>query len=268
MAKAWLIASGKGGVGKSMVTACMAVALSRMGQRTVVVDADIGLRDQDAILGLENRVVYDVLDVIGKGCTLSQALIQHSLYENLNLLPASQFARVKNLDPKGFRKVIAQLKERFDHVLIDCPAGVERGLRGVVDSADEMLLITTPDDVCMRDVEKTAAVLAAKKAPRPWLIVNRLMPELVAAGEMYSAQVVAQTLDLQLMGEVPQDDMIYRALLKHMSPMEVDCEGRRALERIAKRMTGRQVALPEYGKLPGGLLGRLLRRKVKVMKLQ
>lgn len=268
MAKAWLIASGKGGVGKSMVTACLAVALSRMGQRTVVVDADIGLRDQDAILGLENRVVYDVLDVIGKGCTLSQALIQHSLYENLNLLPASQFARVKNLDPKGFRKVIAQLKERFDHVLIDCPAGVERGLRGVVDSADEVLLITTPDDVCMRDVEKTASVLAAKKAPRPWLIVNRLMPELVAAGEMYSAQVVAQTLDLQLMGEVPQDDMIYRALLKHISPMEVDCEGRRALERIAKRMTGRQVALPEYGKLPGGLLGRLLRRKVKVMKLQ
>ena len=268
MAKAWLIASGKGGVGKSMVTACLAVALSRMGQRTVVVDADIGLRDQDAILGLENRVVYDVLDVIGKGCTLSQALIQHSLYENLNLLPASQFARVKNLDPKGFRKVIAQLKERFDYVLIDCPAGVERGLRGVVDSADEVLLITTPDDVCMRDVENPAAVLAAKKAPRPWLIVNRLMPELVTAGEMYSAQVVAQTLDLQLMGEVPQDDMIYRALLKHMSPMEVDCEGRRALERIAKRMTGRQVALPEYGKLPGGLLRRLLRRKVKVMKLQ
>ena len=220
MAKAWLIASGKGGVGKSMVTACMAVALSRMGQRTVVVDADIGLRDQDAILGLENRVVYDVLDVIGKGCTLSQALIQHSLYENLNLLPESQFARVKNLDPKGFRKVIAQLKERFDYVLIDCPAGVERGLRGVVDSADEVLLITTPDDVCMRDVEKTAAVLAAKKAPRPWLIVNRLMPELVAAGEMYSAQVVAQTLDLQLMGEVPQDDMIYRALLKHMRSEE------------------------------------------------
>ena len=259
MAKAWLIASGKGGVGKSMVTACLAVALSRMGQRTVVVDADNGQRDQDAHMGLENRLGYDLLDVIGKGCTLSQALIQHSLYENLNLLPASQFARVKNLDPKGFRKVIAQLKERFDYVLIDCPAGVERGLRGVVDSADEVLLITTPDDVCMRDVEKTAAVLAAKKAPRPWLIVNRLMPELVAAGEMYSAQVVAQ---------VPQDDMIYRALLKHMSPMEVDCEGRRALERIAKRMTGRQVALPEYGKLPGGLLGRLLRRKVKVMKLQ
>ena len=88
--------------------------------------------------------------------------------------------------------------------------------------------------------QQSAAVLAAKKAPRPWLIVNRLMPELVAAGEMYSAQVVAQTLDLQLMGEVPQDDMIYRALLKHMSPMEVDCEGRRALERIAKRMTGRR----------------------------
>ncbi len=268
MAKAWLVASGKGGVGKSMVTAGLAVALSRMGQRTVVVDADIGLRDQDAILGLENRVVYDVLDVIGRGCTLSQALIQHSLYERLSLLPASQFARVKNLDPKGFRKVVGQLKERFDQVLIDCPAGVERGLRGVVDSADEVLLISTPDDVCIRDVEKTAAVLAQKEAPRPQLIVNRLMPELIAAGEMYSAQVVAQTLDLQLIGEIPQDDMIYRALLKHMSPMEVECEGRRALERIARRMTGQQVPLPGYGKAQGGVLGRLFRRKVKVMKLQ
>lgn len=268
MAKAWLIASGKGGVGKSMTSACLAVALSRMGQRTVVVDADIGLRDQDAILGLENRVVYDVLDVIGKGCTLSQALIQHSLYDNLSLLPASQFARVKNLDPKGFRKVVAQLKGRFDQVLIDCPAGVERGLRGVVDAADEVVLISTPDDVCIRDVEKTAAVLAQKKAPRPWLIVNRLMPELILAGEMYSARVVAQTLDMQLLGEIPQDDMIYRALLKHMSPMEVDCEGRRALERIAKRMAGQQTPLPDYGKAQGGLLGRLFRRKVKVMRLQ
>ena len=128
-AKAWLIASGKGGVGKSMATAGLAVALSRQGKKVVVVDADIGLRDQDAILGLENRIVYDILDVINKGCTLDQALVKHSLYEKLSLLPASQFARVKNMDPKGFRKVISQLKSRCDFILIDCPAGVERGLR-------------------------------------------------------------------------------------------------------------------------------------------
>ena len=267
-AKAWLIASGKGGVGKSMATAGLAVALSRQGKKVVVVDADIGLRDQDAILGLENRIVYDILDVINKGCTLDQALVKHSLYERLSLLPASQFARVKNMDPKGFRKVISQLKSRCDFILIDCPAGVERGLRGVVDAADEVILVSTPDDVCIRDVEKTAGVLAQKEAPRPRLIVNRLIPELIEAGEMYSAQVVAETLDLGLLGEIPQDEMIYRALLKHMSPMEVECEGRRAMERIALRMMGQEVLLPSYGKAEKGLLSRLFHRKVKVMKLQ
>ena len=113
--------------------------------------------------------------------TLDQALVKHSLYEKLSLLPASQFARVKNMDPKGFRKVISQLKSRCDFILIDCPAGVERGLRGVVDAADEVILVSTPDDVCIRDVEKTAGVLAQKEAPRPRLIVNRLIPELIEA---------------------------------------------------------------------------------------
>lgn len=267
-AKAWLIASGKGGVGKSMVTSCLGVALSRQGQKVVIVDADIGLRDQDAILGLENRIVYDILDVINKGCTLSQALVQHSLYEKLSLLPASQFARVKNMDPKGFRKVIGQLRSRFDHILIDCPAGVERGLRAIADAADEVILVSTPDDVCIRDVEKTASVLMEKKAPRPQLIVNRLQPALIEAGEMYPAKVVAETLDLHLLGEVPQEEMIYRALLKHISPMEVDCEGRRALERIALRMMGQEVPLPAYGQAEKRLLARLFHRKVKVMKLQ
>lgn len=268
MGKAWLIASGKGGVGKSMVAAGLAVALSRKGKRVVVLDADIGLRDQDVILGLENRIVYDVLDVIGKGCTLDQALVAHTAYSRLYLLPASQFARVKNVDQKGLRKVISQLKKRFDVVLIDCPAGVERGLRMLADSASEVILVTTPDDVCIRDVEKTAAVLAEKQAPRPWLIVNRLIPELIEAGEMYTAQVVAQTLDLSLLGEIPQDEMIYRALLRHMSPMEVDCEGRRALERIARRMLDEPVPLPGYGAVRASRLRRLFQRKVKVMKLQ
>ena len=110
MSQAWTVLSGKGGVGKSTVSVALGMALARRQLPCCLVDADLGLRSLDMLMNLHSRVVYDVLDVIGKGCTLSQALIQHSLYENLNLLPASQFARVKNLDPKGFRKVIAQLK--------------------------------------------------------------------------------------------------------------------------------------------------------------
>lgn len=264
MGKAWIIASGKGGVGKSTITSALATALCRMKQTVCIVDADIGLRDQDVILGMENRVVYDLTDVCAHRCTLPQALIQHTTEEKLYLLPAAQFARVKDVDPKDLRKIVRQLKNRFQHVLIDCPAGIERGLRGVLHTeCDDCLLICTPDDVCIRDVERTGSLIAEKKALRPQLIVNRLNAELIAAGEMYTAQVVAQTLDLPLLGEVPEDPVIYRALLKHIPLMDCRCEGAEALTRIARRMTGENVPLPGYGTKKPSLFRRMFGRKIQ-----
>lgn len=152
-------------------------------------------------------------------------------------------------------------------MLIDCPAGIERGLRGLLSAEyDETMIICTPDDVCIRDAERAVFTLEGKRLPRPSLIVNRLMPELIEAGEMYSAQVVAQTLDLSLMGEVPEDRTIYRAQIGHFSPMDADCEGQRALARIAGRMAGQAWALPAYGAAPKPWYRRLFAPRIKEVK--
>lgn len=255
MSTAWIIASGKGGVGKSTITASLGVAIAREGRRVCIVDADIGLRDQDALLGLENRIVFDLLDVANETCRLEQALVTPEGSTRLSLLPASQFARAKELEPKAFRKVLKKLKAEFDTILIDCPAGIERSLRGLMNSEiDECVLICTPDDICIRNAERTGGVMMKKGLPRPQVIVNRLMPDLIRSREMYSAATVAATLDLNLLGEIPEDPNVYRATLQHMSPMDVDCEARSALTRIAWRMLGADAdaPLPRYGtqKLP------------------
>ena len=248
MSKVWMIASGKGGVGKSTVTANLARALARLGRKVCVVDTDIGLRDQDALLGLESRIVFDLLDVADRVCALQQALISPEGEPNLSLLPASQFARAKELEPKAFRRVLAELKDSFDAVLIDCPAGVERSLRGLMNKEiDETVVICTPDDVCIRNVERVIPIMEKKDLPRPQVIVNRLIPDLIRSGEMYSAQTVAATLDVPLLGEIPDDPCVYRATLQHLSVLDIECEARHALMRIAGRMNGAGTPLPGYG---------------------
>ncbi len=248
MGTAWMIASGKGGVGKSTVTACVGRAMARTGRKVCIVDGDVGLRDQDAMLGLADRIVYDLLDVLEGRCRLEQALASPEDEERLTLLPASQFARAKEVKPGAFRKLLYKLKLRFDVVLIDCPAGIERSLRGLMnDAIDETVLICTPDDVCIRNVERAAGLIAQKELPRPRLIVNRLDEALIRGGEMYAAATVAATLDLELLGEIPDDPFLYRAALLHLSPMEIDCESREALLRIADRMMGLDRPLPGIG---------------------
>ena len=230
-------------------------------------DADIGLRDQDALLGLENRIVYDLVDVCNKDCRLQQALISPPNEPKLTLLPAAQFARAKELDPKAFRRIIAELKRTNDHVLIDGPAGIERGLRGLLSAdVEETVIICTPDDVCIRNAERAVFTLDGKHLPRPWVIVNRLNSELIRGGEMYSAEVVAQTLDLPLLGEIPEDPVIYRALITHMSLMDADCEGQRALSRIARRMAGGSIPFPAYGVKPLPWYRGLTHRRLKEVK--
>lgn len=248
MGTAWMIASGKGGVGKSTITACVAQAMAKKGNRVCIVDGDVGLRDQDVLLNLQNRVVFDLLDVAQGNCRLDQALVNPDDDAHLALLPASQFARAKELKPAAFRKIVLRLKLLYDVVLIDCPAGIEGSLRHLMsDAIDETVLVTTPDDVCIRNAERARAVMEKKGMPRPRIIVNRLDEYLVRGGEMYSAATVVSVLDMPLLGEVPDDPFIYRAVLKHISPMQIDCDGRNALQRIAERMLGRDIPLPGYG---------------------
>lgn len=264
MGTVWMIASGKGGVGKSTISAALGTALARQGQKVCIVDGDIGLRDQDAILGVEDRIVFDLVDVADKDCRLPQALVTPSDIPNLSLLPAAQFRRVKELDRKAFRKILLMLQQCRDHVIIDCPAGIERSLRGLMNAlVDRTIIICTPDDVCIRNAERVASLMQEKQLPRPQLIVNRLDSQLIRHGEMYSAATVAATLDLELLGEIPEEPTIYRALLKHMNIMDTVCEGHDALDRIAHRMMGEDLPLPAYGTEKVGFFRRLFAPKLK-----
>lgn len=249
MGKVWLIASGKGGVGKSTLSAMLGTALAHRGQNVCIVDMDIGLRSQDILLSMQDRMVFDLMDVCEGSCDLDSALNSADGEDHLFLMACPQFSRVKELDPKQIAKVIAQLKERFDHVLLDSPAGIERGLRHLTRChPDEIILVATPDDLCIRDAERALQVLTGKKLPRPRVIVNRLVPDYIEIGEMYKASTVAETLDVQLLGEVPEEPAVYRAQLNHLSILDVDCEARSAALRIAGRMMGENPPFPDYGK--------------------
>ena len=253
-----LIASGKGGVGKSTVTANLGLAMGRMGRRVCVIDMDIGQRDLDLVLGLADAVVYDLMDVVCKGCAPSLALLQVPGAEQVYLLPAAQFAKARDLDPKALRKVIRRLREQFDEILLDCPAGVERWVRNAAAcEPDEALLVVTPDDVCLRDAQRMADVLRHKEVTALRLLVNRLMPDLVREGAMMSARQTAAVLDIPLAGEIPEDPAVYRALLTHTSLTDTDTPAGQAFGRIARRLGGEEVPFPDHSARKPGWLRRL-----------
>lgn len=253
-----LIASGKGGVGKSTLTANLGAALARRNRSVVIVDADIGLRAQDTILCLENSVVYDLVDCIKKDCSLEQALLDCPGIPGLKLLPASQFDRARVLEPDRLRRVLNELKESSDYVLIDSPAGIEKGLRNLLNAGpDQSIIISTPDDLCVRDAEKAAALIEAKQLPRPQLIINRLDNDLIRRNEMLPARVIADTLDLTLLGEIPEDPAVYRSILRKKLFIDYDCPARSAVLRIAGRLLGDRIPFPEIGHARIPLLRRL-----------
>ncbi len=258
------IASGKGGVGKSTFTANLGAVLAHRGLSVVIIDMDIGLRSQDALLSLENRIVYDLVDVASKECDLDQALVSHPSIPGLTLLPAAQFARSKALEPARLRKILAELKTGHDYILLDCPAGIERGFRNALNAGvDQTILIVTPDDVCIRDAERAAQILDSKHLSRPRIVVNRLNDRLIHRGEMYSARTVAETLDLELLGEIPEDSVVGRSILHHALFVDFDCEARGAMLRIASRLTGTEVPFPDYGKRRVSLWYRLFPTQMK-----
>ena len=246
MSQTWMIVSGKGGVGKTMITSAMGIALAKRKMSCCCVDMDIGLRNLDMLLGMQNKVVYDVLDVAHKDCKLKYALIEHPVYPDLSLLPAAQLGDVDDMDSGDMERIVKKLKKRAGYVLLDAPAGIGRGIDNLLPCLDHAILVVTPDDVSIRDAERVIARLEEAGKGRPMLIVNRVIPEMVVAGEMYSPQTVAAALDVPLLGFVPDDRAVIASINHHESFMEQECEAAAAISRIAQRFLGEYVPMPAF----------------------
>ncbi len=263
MSQAWMIASGKGGVGKSTIAAALAVGLAMLKQHVAIVDADIGLRSLDVMLGLENHIAYDLVDVVHGTCKLKHALVSHWRYPTLSLLPAAQMCDSSGVTAQDMQRLIVRLKRDFAYVLVDCPAGIGRGFQNVLGAADDTILVTTPDDVAMRDVERVCGLVTEYGLPRPMLIINQVAAQMVQSGEMLSPAAIAQVLDMQLLGILPKSDQVYRQLLRHETAIEGKGDVQSSLQRIIRRLTGEAVPFPVIEKDPRTALARLFGREKK-----
>jgi septum site-determining protein MinD len=212
MGKVIVITSGKGGVGKTTATANLGTGLAQLGRSVVLMDADIGLRNLDLVLGLENRIVFDVCDVVEKKCrSVRQALIKDKRFENLHLLPAAQSREKDAVKPEQMKELCDELRESFDFVLIDCPAGIEHGFRNAVAGANEAIIVTNPEVSAVRDADRVIGLLEASEKCNTSLIVNRVKQDMIRKGQMLSIPDVQEILNVKLLGVVPEDEKILRA---------------------------------------------------------
>ncbi len=251
------LTSGKGGVGKTTVTANLGVALARCAQRVVCVDADIGLRNLDVVMGLENRIVYDLVDVVEGRARLRQALIKDKRLPELQLLPAAQTREKSAVTEKQMIKLCEDLRKDFDFVLIDSPAGIEHGFKNAVAPADEIVIVVTPEVSAVRDADRVIGLVDANEKTPPRLIINRLRPAMVRRGEMLDTADVLEVLAIELLGIVPEDETIIIATNKGQPvALESNTVAGAAFMRIARRILGEDVPFHTFDD-SGGLLERL-----------
>ncbi len=208
MGEVIVITSGKGGVGKTTTSANIGTGLAVRGKSVVVVDADIGLRNLDVVMGLENRIVFDIVDVVGGVCKLKQALIKDKRHENLYLLPAAQTKDKTAVSQQQMKDLCAELKKDYDFVIIDCPAGIEQGFKNAIAGADRAIVVTTPEVSAVRDADRIIGLLEAAELHDPTLIVNRLRIDLVRRGDMLNIEDMKEILAIDLLGVVPDDEQI------------------------------------------------------------
>lgn len=208
MSEVIVITSGKGGVGKTTTSANIGTGLAMLDKKVVLIDADIGLRNLDVVMGLENRIVYNLIDVIEGNCRIKQALIKDKKYPNLFLLPAAQTRDKDAVTPEQMKKLCESLKEEYDYIIIDCPAGIEQGFKNAIAGADRALIVTTPEVSAIRDADRIIGLLEANELRDAKLIVNRIKPDMVKRGDMMSIDDVVEILAIDLIGSIPDDENI------------------------------------------------------------
>ena len=257
-----VITSGKGGVGKTTTTANIGAGLALQGKRVVLIDTDIGLRNLDVVLGLENRIVFDLVDVIDGTCRLKQALIKDKRFENLFLLPAAQTKNKLAVNPEQMRALISEMENDYDYILVDCPAGIEQGFLNAVAGAKSAIVVTVPEVSSVRDADRIIGLLSANGIDDVKLLINRLRPDLVKKGDMLSVDDLVEILGLDIIGIVPEDEMIFRSTnLGEPLVTGTSSPAGLAYRNVVRRIIGEDVDLMDFS---GSKLSRSLKRLFKI----
>jgi septum site-determining protein MinD len=241
-----VITSGKGGVGKTTTTANLGTALALAGKRVCLVDTDIGLRNLDVVMGLENRIIYDLVDVVEGRCTVQKALVKDKRFDDkLYLLPAAQTSDKTAVTPEQMKKLIDELKQDYDYILIDCPAGIEQGYRNAVAGADDAIVVTTPEVSAVRDADRIIGLLEKEEHIRPpRLIINRIRSHMVKSGDMLDIDEIVMHLSIDLLGIIADDENVIKAS-NNGEPIVLDPNSKASIayRNIARRILGESVPL-------------------------
>ncbi len=246
MGEVIVITSGKGGVGKTTTTANIGTGLALKNKSVVLIDADIGLRNLDVVMGLENRIVYDIVDVVEGRCRTKQALIKDKRYNGLYIIPAAQTRDKNAVTPEQMKKLSTELKKEFDYILIDCPAGIEQGFKNAVAGADRAIVVTTPEVSAVRDADRIIGLLEANDIKDPHLIVNRIRPQMIKKGDMMNVDDIIDILAIGLIGIVPDDENIIISTNRG-EPAVADEKSKagQAYRNITARIMGEKVPIME-----------------------
>lgn len=245
MGEAIVVTSGKGGVGKTTTTANIGTVLAHQGMKVCLVDTDIGLRNLDVVMGLENRIIYDLVDVVEERCKLNQALIKDKRFECLYLLPAAQTKDKTSVQPGQIKKIVDDLKREYDYVIIDCPAGIEHGFQNAIAGADHAIVVTTPELSSVRDADRIIGLLEKEKQiTPPRLIINRIRNHMMKTGEMLDIDEIVNILAIDLLGIVVDDDKVIKAT-NTGQPIALDPSSKASIayRNIGRRILGESVPL-------------------------
>jgi septum site-determining protein MinD len=262
MARIIVTTSGKGGVGKTTITANLGSAIARLGYKIALVDADFGLRNLDLLLGLEQRIVYTAIDVLEGTCTIEKALVRDKRQPNLVLLPAAQNRTKESISPEQMKELVSQLEKQFDYILIDCPAGIEMGFRNAIAAAQEAIIVTTPEMSAVRDADRVVGLLESEEVKKIYLIVNRVRPQMIQLNQMISVEDILEILVVPLLGIVPDDERIIISTnrgepLVLEEPPSIPAI---AFNNIARRLEGQDIPFLDLMAAHDNLITRIRRR--------
>lgn len=244
MGEVIVVTSGKGGVGKTTTTANIGTSFALLGKKTILVDADIGLRNLDVVLGLENRIVFDLVDVVEGQCELKQAIIKDKRFDTLHLLPAAQTKDKNSITPDQMGLLCRELLLDFDYVVVDCPAGIEQGFKNAIAGADRAVVVTTPEVSAVRDADRIIGLLESAGKTNPLLLVNRVRPHMIQKGDMMDIGDIVDILSISLLGIIPEDEYIVVSTNRgEPAVANPSSMAGKAYNNIARRLTGEVVPL-------------------------